>query len=160
MLSYFSRVQFFVTPWTVACQALLSMGFSRQEHWSGLPCPPPGDLRNPGIKPRSPTLQADSLTSEPLGKPIFHSAQLQFLQGFLFASTGLPSPQALAANTLLWFIRLTTTQKPKLQTLWMLSHKEYTPVGMHEWVLSCSVVSNSIDSMDQNLPGSSVHGIL
>ena len=46
------------------------MGFSRQEYWSGLPCPPPGDLPNPGIEPRSPALQADSLPSEPPGKPI------------------------------------------------------------------------------------------
>ena len=46
------------------------MGFSRQEYWSGLPCPPPGDLPNPGIKPRPPTLQVDSLLSEPPGKPI------------------------------------------------------------------------------------------
>ena len=52
----------------VAHQALLSMGFSRQEYWSGLPCPPPGDLANPGIKPRSPTLQV-ALPSEPPGKP-------------------------------------------------------------------------------------------
>jgi len=58
-----------VTPWTVACQASLSMGFSRQEYWSGLPCPPPGDLPNPGIKPRSPALQADFIPSEPPGKP-------------------------------------------------------------------------------------------
>ena len=57
-----------MTPWAVAHQAPLSMGFSRQEHWSGLPCPPPGDLPNPGIEPRSPTLQADSLPSEPPGK--------------------------------------------------------------------------------------------
>ena len=52
------------------------MGFSRQEYWSGLPSPPPGDLPNPGIKPRSPTLQADSLLSEPPGKPK--------VDGFLF----------------------------------------------------------------------------
>ena len=58
-----------VTPWTVACQAPPSMGFSRQEYWSGLPFPSPGDLPNPGIKPRSPALQADSLPSEPPGKP-------------------------------------------------------------------------------------------
>ena len=57
------------TPWTVAHQAPLSMEFSRQEDWSGLPFPSPGDLPNPGIKPRSPTLQADSLLSEPAGKP-------------------------------------------------------------------------------------------
>ena len=56
-------------PWTVGCQAPLSMGFSRQEYWSGLPFPSPGDLPDPGIKPKSPALQADSLPSEPPGKP-------------------------------------------------------------------------------------------
>ena len=63
-----SHVQLFATPWTVACQAPLSMGFSRQEYWSGLPLPSPGDLPNPRIKPRSPALQADALSSEPPGK--------------------------------------------------------------------------------------------
>ena len=56
-------------PITVACQASLSMRFSRQEYWSGWPCPPPGDLPNPGIEPRSPTLQVDSVPSEPPEKP-------------------------------------------------------------------------------------------
>ena len=64
-----NRVQLFATPWTVACQAPLSMGFSRQEHWSGLPFPSPGDLPDPGIIPGSPTLQANSLPAEPPGKP-------------------------------------------------------------------------------------------
>ena len=59
VLSHFSRVGLFVTPWTVAHQAPPSMGFSRQEYWSGLPFPSPGDLPNPGIEPRSLTLQAD-----------------------------------------------------------------------------------------------------
>ena len=63
-----SRVRLFATPWTVAHQARLSMGFSRQEYWSGLPFPYPGDLPNPGIKPGSPAFQADDLTSEPPGK--------------------------------------------------------------------------------------------
>ena len=63
------RVQFLVTPRTVACQAPLSTEFSRQEYWSGLPLPSPGDLPNPGIEPRFPTLQADSLPSGPPGKP-------------------------------------------------------------------------------------------
>jgi len=54
-----------VTPWTVAHQASLSTGFSRQEYWSGLPFPSPGDLPDPGIKPRSPALQEDSSPSEP-----------------------------------------------------------------------------------------------
>ena len=58
-----------VTPWTVACQAPLSMDFSRQEYWRGLPCPLPGNLPNPGIKPESPALQVDSLLPEPPGKP-------------------------------------------------------------------------------------------
>ena len=57
------------TPWTVACQAPLSMGFSRQEHWSGLPFPSPGDLPDPGIEHGSPALQADSLLTELQGKP-------------------------------------------------------------------------------------------
>ena len=60
----FSCVQLFVTPWTVACQAPLSLGFSRQEYWSGLPFPSPGDLPNPRIEPRSPASEADALTSE------------------------------------------------------------------------------------------------
>ena len=65
-----SCVQLFVTLWTIARQAPLSMGFSRQEYWSGLPFPSPGDLPNPGIEPRSPILQADALSSEPPGKPL------------------------------------------------------------------------------------------
>ena len=60
-----SRVRLFVTPWTVAYQAPPSMGFSRQECWSRLPFPSPGDLANPGIKPGSPALQPDALRSEP-----------------------------------------------------------------------------------------------
>ena len=91
MLSRFSHVQLFATLWTVARQVSLSMGFSRQEYWSGLPFPSPGALPNPGIEPasfvspvlagrffttsatwvepRSPALQADSLPAEPQGKP-------------------------------------------------------------------------------------------
>ena len=58
----------------ISCQAPLSIGFSRQEYWSGLPFPSPGDLPNPGIEPGSSALQADSLPSEPTGKPIRASA--------------------------------------------------------------------------------------
>ena len=64
-----SPIQLFVTPWTVACLAPLSMKFSRQEYWSGLPFPSAGDLPNPEIDPGSPALQADSLQSELPGKP-------------------------------------------------------------------------------------------
>ena len=70
-----SRVRLFVTPRTVAYQDPQSMGFSRQEYWSGVPFPSPGDLPNPEIEPRSPTLQADALPSELPGKPIFNFFQ-------------------------------------------------------------------------------------
>ena len=63
-----SRVRLFANPWTVAYQAPPSVGFSRQEYWSRLPFPSPGDLPNPGIEPGSPALQADALPSEPPGK--------------------------------------------------------------------------------------------
>ena len=59
-----SYVRLFETPWTVAHQVSLSLEFSRQEYWTGLPFPPPGDLPDPGIKPGSPALQADFLLSE------------------------------------------------------------------------------------------------
>ena len=67
MLSHFSHVRLFATLWTVACQAPLSMEFSRQEYWSGLPFPSPEELPNPGIEPWSPASQADSLPFEPQG---------------------------------------------------------------------------------------------
>ena len=66
-----------VTPWTVAQQIPLSMKFSKQEYWSGLSFPSPGDLPNPGIEPRSPVLQADSLPAEPQGKPIIYYTPIQ-----------------------------------------------------------------------------------
>ena len=65
-----SRVPLFATPWTVAYQAPLSMEFSRQEYWSELPFPSPGNLPHPGIEAGSPTLQADALPSNPPGKPL------------------------------------------------------------------------------------------
>ena len=65
-----SGVQLFETPWTVAYPAPPSMDFSRQDYWIGLPFPSPGDLPDSGIKPRSPTLQAEAFPSEPPGKPV------------------------------------------------------------------------------------------
>ena len=64
-----SCVRLSATPWTVAYQTPPTMEFSRQEYWSGLPFPSPGDLPNPGMEPRSPTLQTDSLPTEPIGRP-------------------------------------------------------------------------------------------
>ena len=72
-----SCVRLFATPWTVAYQASPSMGFSRQEYWSGLPFPSPGDLPDPGIEPGSPALGTDALTSEPRGTPQEHSTELK-----------------------------------------------------------------------------------
>ena len=78
----FSHVLLFVIPWTVACQAPLSMGFSRREYWSGLPFPPPGNLPNAGIKPLSPeapALQVDFLATEPPGRPVISHARNDIL---------------------------------------------------------------------------------
>ena len=80
-----SRVQLFATLWTVAHQASPSMGFSRQEYWGGLPFPSSGDLPHPGIKPRSPTLQADTLPSElclTLATPWTIACQTHLSMGF------------------------------------------------------------------------------
>ena len=74
-----------MTPWTIAHQASLSMGFSRQEYWSGLPFRSPGNLPNPGIEPGSPALQADSSLSEPLGKPILLNLQFSTNQSINLA---------------------------------------------------------------------------
>ena len=66
-----------MTPWTVACQAALSLGILQVRILERLPCPPPGDFPNPGIEPRSPALQADSLLTEPPGKPSLDYGPLQ-----------------------------------------------------------------------------------
>ena len=130
-VKFLSYVQLFGTPWTIAHQASPSMEFSRQEYWSGLPFPSPRDLPDTGIKPRSPALPADALTSEPPGKPkvkslspaqlfgtpwtIAHQAPLsmefsrqEYWSGLPFPSPGnLPDPEiepgspALQADTLL-----------------------------------------------------------
>ena len=76
-----SRVRLFATPWTVAYQALPSIRFSRQEYWSGLPFHSPGDLPDPGIEPRSPALQADTLPPEPRGKPEYQVVNLMIKFG-------------------------------------------------------------------------------
>ena len=73
-----SHVQLFATPWTTLHQASLSIGFSRQEYWSGLLFPSPGDLPNPGIELASPTLAGRFLTTERPGKPIPETTILQF----------------------------------------------------------------------------------
>ena len=76
MLSHVGHVQLFATLWPVASHAPLSMGFSRPEYWSRLTCLPPGDLPNPGIQPKSPALQMDSLPSELQGGLISNATSL------------------------------------------------------------------------------------
>ena len=80
------RVRLLATPWTIAYQAPPSMGFSRQEYWSGLPFPSPGDLPDPGIELRSPAFQADVLTSEPSISKV-----LYIYEGFPHSSAGKES---------------------------------------------------------------------
>ena len=75
-----SRVRFFATPWTVACQAPLSMGFPRQEYWSGWPFPSPGDLPDPGIEPASPALAGGFFTTAPAGQPFLPPLQVPALE--------------------------------------------------------------------------------
>ena len=77
-----SCVRLFATPWTVAHQPPPSMEISRQEYWSGLPFPSPGDVPNPGIEPMSPTLQADTLAPEPPGKP----SSVHMRESFIFST--------------------------------------------------------------------------
>ena len=88
MLSRLSHIQLSATLWTVVHQAPLSMGFPRQEYWSGLPCPALGDLPIPGIKPASSAssaLQADSLPTEPPGKPFSRGVHnFSFLYSLFF----------------------------------------------------------------------------
>ena len=82
-------VQLFANPWTVALQILLSMGFSRQEYWSGLPFPFPGDLPDSGIELTSPALRANSLQSGLPGKPKVQPTDFQILSGKIFSHSGI-----------------------------------------------------------------------
>ena len=87
-------------PWAVVRQAPLSMGFSRQEYWNGLPFPSPGELPDPGIEPRSPALQADALQTELCGKPLVYISSVQsFNYVWLFATPRTAAHQASLSIT-------------------------------------------------------------
>ena len=92
-----SHVRLFATPWTVAHQVPLSVGFSRQEHWSGLPFPSPGDLLDPGIKLMSPALAGRFFTTEPPGK-LIHQLQSLLNHGSLFKCKGNSDALNMPAN--------------------------------------------------------------
>ena len=104
-----------MTPRTVAGQAPPSMGYSRQEYWSGLPCPSPGDLPDPEIKPGSPALQADSLLSEPQGSP--HTMQILKVGDSLHTLITLIEPHSylekeMAAHSRVLAWRILWTEEP------------------------------------------------
>ena len=89
MLIHFSRVQFFVTLWSITCQAFLSMGFSRQEYWNGFPFPPLRDLPDPGIEPGSPAMQADSLLLCHRGSKLYLTVLIYTLRTFVIWNSQL-----------------------------------------------------------------------
>ena len=133
-----SCVWLFVTLWTVAYQAPPTLGFSRQEYWSGLPFPSPGDLPDPEIEPRSPTLPVDTLPSEPPGKPQFCSVVSDSLWPHrLYSSWNFPGQNTgVGSLSLLQGIFPTQGSNPGLtqcrQLLYQLSHQR-SP-GILEWV--------------------------
>ena len=149
-----SRVRLFATPWTVAPQAPPSMGFSRQEYWSGLPFPSPGYLPNPGIEPRSPTLQAYALTSEPPRKP---PAWVQM------NSPRWPShmdhPLSHSAVPFLSTPQLERSAAFCFSQGEVSSHWTLLPIAMHLQCM-CNQSPRLCNPTDCSSPGSSVHGIL
>ena len=136
-------MQLSATPWTVACQAPLSMGFSRQEYWSGLLFPSPGDLPDPGIEPRSPALQADFLPPElPREMPpkltlgssklaknflLFHTQLLHFLY---FLKNLWPCCPLVGSHFLVHVCVLSHFSHVRLfATLWTVAHQAALPMG-------------------------------
>ena len=109
-----SCIRLFATPWAVAHQAPLSMGFSRQEYWSGLPFASPGDLSQPGIEPAFPELTGRFFTSEPLGKPSYTHNHTH-THSFRFFFWGSPSYIHTQTHTHTYSFRL-FLGKPQLHT--------------------------------------------
>ena len=132
-----SHVQLFATPWTIAYQVLPSMGFSRQEYWSGLPFPSPGYLPNPGIEPRSPTLEADALTSDPPGKSMGSVKSLSMASQNLFAVFGIE----LLFAEICFNIVIGTCLSEKL----ILAYRLYQKAGWHGQSVTFMKTSRIID---------------
>ena len=118
MPSRFSCVWLFVTLWTVACQAPLSKGFSRQEYWSGLPCPPPGDFSNPGMEP-------ESLMSPTLAGRFFTTS----------ATWEAPNPEHLLLISILtpWWASKDSQRKQELRSTGLDFASEFTLLSQGSW---------------------------
>ena len=115
-----SCVWLFATPWTAAYQAPPSMGFSRQEYWSGLPFPSPGDLFDTGIKPRSPAFQADALTSEP---PVQFNSVQSLSRVRLFVTPWIAARHASLSITNCWSsLKLRSIESVMLSSHLILCH--------------------------------------
>ena len=150
-----------VTPQTIARQTPPSMGFPRQEYWSGLPFLSPGDLPDPGIEPGSPALEAEALPSEPPGKPQKKEREAQTGKRLLFAFL------LLSRSVVPDSVRPHRRQTTRLPRPWDSPGKN-TGVGCH-FLLQCRKVKSESevaqscltlsDPLDCSLPGSSVHGI-
>ena len=112
-----------MTPWTVTHQAPLSMGFSRQEYWSGLPCLPPGTLPKPGFERWSPAFHTDSLPSEPPGKPKNTGVgSLSILQGIFLTHE---STESLLHCR--WILYQLSYQRNPICAVFFMFHQEYGP---------------------------------
>ena len=163
MLLCFSLIQLFATPWTVACQVSLSMEFSRQEHWSGLPFPTPGGHPNLGVKPvsvASPALAGGLYTTGTSWKAL---SSISFLHTFSF-------PQFAALKNLnpfffffcLWWCHFSKKLLFFFQMLYkpevLAPFLSFSSVKVK--VLVTPLCSTLCDPMDSSPPGSSVHGIL
>ena len=143
-----SRVRLFVTPWIVAYQAPLSMGFSRQEHWRGLPFPSPRDLPDPGIEPGSPALQTDTLPSEPPGKPLLAcemSATVQYFEHFLallFFGIGMKTDHLFQSCGHCWVF----------QIWWHIEGSTFTALSFRIWNSSAGIPSSPLVLFKVTLP--------
>ena len=135
ILSHFSCVQFFVTLWTVAHQAPLSTGFSRQKYWSGVECTPPGDLHKPGIKPTSPVspaLQADSL---PLSHPQSPLPHLIDTSPVISKVMNVPGSNMGFSNSFYSLLGRLSTQLPAILFYFSDSIRPQRYANTHPWTL-------------------------
>ena len=137
-----SHVQLFVTPWTVAHQASLSMEFFRQESWSGLPCPSPGHLSDPGIKPGPPALLADSLLSEPWGEPSIYTPMCAHVHmGLRWASRF--GQKLLLVSIVSWQISWSQLKVYCVCLLWGTCSLNMQPAGSSQFLSCCPTWSEA-----------------